>query len=157
MLLIRRAKVDDQADMLRIWLAASRVGHAFLGEDVLQAQREKVRDVYFDLADHWLAWDEVPQGFIALLDNHIGGLFVDPLVHRGGIGRQLIEHAAKRLGTLTVDVYEQNRSAVAFYTHCGFDLVSRKARDEEGRDFALLTLRLGTPASQPSERPQSGR
>lgn len=65
-LLIRRAKVDDQADMLHIWLAASRFGHAFLGEEVLEAQREKVRDVYFGLADHWLAWDEGPQGFIAL-------------------------------------------------------------------------------------------
>ncbi len=147
MLLIRRAKVDDRAEMLRIWLAASHVGHAFLGEEVLEAQREKVRDVYFHLADHWLAWNEGPQGFIALIDNHIGGLFVDPLVHRSGIGRQLIEHAARRLGTLTVDVYEQNMSAVAFYTHCGFYLVSRKEQDEEGRDFALLTLRLGTLAS----------
>lgn len=156
MLLIRRAKVDDQADMLHIWLAASRVGHAFLGGQVLEAQREKVRDVYFGLADHWLAWDEGPQGFIALLDNHIGGLFVDPLVHRAGIGRQLIQHAAKRLGTLTVDVYEKNVSAVAFYKHCGFELVSRKAQDEEGRDFPLLTLRLGIPASRRCEPAQSG-
>lgn len=140
---IRQAHPSDHEQMLRIWLDASRVGHAFLGEDVLAAQHEKVRDVYFHLADHWLAWDERPLGFIALLDKHIGGLFVDPEAHRCGVGGQLVEHAAQRLGTLTVDVYERNVSAIAFYKRYGFELVERKERDEEGREFALLELRRG--------------
>jgi len=141
MLLIRKAQLEDHAEMLRIWLDASRVGHGFLGEDVLGAQQEKVRDVYFHLADHWLATREQPQGFIALIDNHIGGLFVDPAAQRCGVGRALVEHAAGRLGTLTVDVYERNATAIAFYRRCGFLPVDRRDRDEEGRDFALLTLR----------------
>jgi len=144
MSMIRKAQPEDHAEMLRIWLDASRVGHGFLGEDVLRAQREKVRDVYFHLADHWLAVQDHPQGFIALIDNHIGGLFVDPAAQRRGIGLMLVKHAAGRLGTLTVDVYERNATAIAFYRRCGFVPVDRRERDEEGRDFALLTLRLNS-------------
>lgn len=83
-----------------------------------------------------------PQGFIALIGKHIGGLFVDPAAQRCGVGRALVEHAAGRLGTLTVDVYERIATAIAFYRGCGFVPVDRRERDEEGRDFALLTLRL---------------
>lgn len=142
---IRQAQPCDHEAMLHIWLAASRQGHGFLGEDVLAAQREKVRDIYFHLADHWVAGSDTITGFIALIDHHIGGLFVDPVAHRHGIGRQLVGHAAARLGELTVDVYERNLGARTFYESCGFIMTERREQDEEGRDFALL--RLTRPAS----------
>ena len=142
---IRQATPSDHEAMLRLWLDASRVGHGFLGEDMLAAQRDKVRDVYFHLADHWVASGDTIAGFIALIDRQIGGLFVDPAAHRCGIGRQLVEHAAARLGELSVNVYERNEGARAFYESCGFVVTGRREEDEDGRDFALL--RLLRPAS----------
>jgi ribosomal protein S18 acetylase RimI-like enzyme len=144
-MIIRKPNPGDFEAMARIWLEASRVGHPFLGEAVLKAQLDTVREVYFPQAENWVADDVAVIGFIGMLGNHIGGLFVNPNVHQRGVGRRLVQHAAERLGNLSVEVYEQNQRAVAFYQKCGFVLIGRKERDDEGRPFALLQMeRVGS-------------
>jgi putative acetyltransferase len=139
-MIIRKADPADFDAMAQIWLEASRAGHPFLGEAVLDEQLATVRDVYFPQAENLLAEEGAVIGFIGLLGNHIGGLFVSPSIHRRGIGRRLVEHAADRLGSLSVEVYEQNEAAVAFYLSCGFEPIGRKERDDDGRPFPLLRL-----------------
>ncbi|MFN3943316.1 MAG: GNAT family N-acetyltransferase [Allosphingosinicella sp.] len=57
---------------------------------MLQEQLPKLRDVYIPHADNWVATDgESILGFIGMVENHIGGLFVAPEAHRGGVGRLL--------------------------------------------------------------------
>jgi putative acetyltransferase len=80
-------------------------------------------------------------GFIGMVENHVGGLFVAPVAHRRGVGRLLLDHTSERLGELTVEVYEQNRSACSFYRSCGFDPVGRKEQDDEGRALPLLRMK----------------
>lgn len=144
---IRRAAPQDAPALLDIWLEASRVGHPFLGEETLQEQLPKIRDVYIPHAENWAAVEgNSILGFIGLLENHVGGLFVAPAAHRRGVGRLLLGHASERLGELTVEVYEQNRSACSFYRSCGFDLVGRKELDDEGRAFPLLRMRRAVGA-----------
>ncbi|MDF1585753.1 GNAT family N-acetyltransferase [Marinimicrococcus flavescens] len=139
---IRRYRPVDRDRVIGIWLAASRVGHPFVGEAVLREQQEKVRDVYLPMAENWVAEVEGRiEGFIGLLDDFVGGLFVDPRRHGQGIGRSLLQHAATRHGRLTVSVYEANTEALAFYRRCGFLETSRKPRDAEGRPFAIITMR----------------
>ena len=133
---------EDRPVLLDIWLSASRAGHGFLGEEVLQDQLPKVRDIYLTHAQNLVAEDEVRiAGFMGLLGAHIGGLFVAPSEHRKGIGRLLVEEAAARHGELTVEVYEQNESGIAFYRSCGFEEVGRKDVDDEGRPLPLLRMR----------------
>lgn len=140
-MIIRHSRPEDSARLMAIWHAASLVGHPFIGEAVLQEHYAIVRDEYLVRADNWVAEDGgVISGFIGLIGNFIGGLFVDPAAYRSGIGRRLIEHAAGRLGALSVDVYEQNASALAFYQRCGFAIVERKERDDEGLPHPLFTL-----------------
>ena len=139
---IRPARPDDAPRLLQIWLDASRVGHPFLGEETLQEQLPRLRDVYIPHADNWVAEEEgAILGFIGMIDDHVGGLFVAPDAHRRGVGRRLVEHAARRLGALTVEVYEQNRSACAFYRSCGFEAVGRKECDDDGRPLPLVRMR----------------
>lgn len=143
---VRQARPADAPRLLEIWLEASRVGHPFLGEAALQEQLPKLRDIYIPLADNWVAVDDDRiLGFIGLLDNHIGGLFVAPEAHRRGAGRLLLEHASNRLGALSVEVYELNGPACSFYRSCGFELVGRKPVDDEGRPLPLLRLRRASP------------
>lgn len=141
---VRQAVPGDRPSLLRIWLEASRIGHPFLGEEILQQQLPKLRDIYLPGADNWVAEEEQILGFIGLAGNHIGGLFVAPEAHRRGVGRRLVSHALLRLGELSVEVYELNEGATAFYRSCGFEPVGRKEVDDEGRPLALLRLRLAS-------------
>jgi len=127
--------------LLAIWLVASRLGHPFLSEEDLAAQRDLVRDVYLPQAETWVIrrGDEIA-GFIGLLDNFIGGLFIDPVLHGQGLGRALIDHARRLKGRLAVEAYEANASAVGFYRQCGFVEVGRRERDDEGRSLPLIRL-----------------
>lgn len=143
-MLIRPSRPADRDRLVGIWLAASRVGHPFLGEAVLQEQLVKVRDLYIPMAENRVA--EIAgrvEGFIGLLDDYVGGLFVDPRSHGRGIGRALIEDAASRHRRLTVAVYEANTGALAFYRRCGFIETARKPRDAESRPFPVVELRRG--------------
>ncbi len=148
-LCIRKALPADSPTLLRIWLEASRAGHPFLGEAVLQEQLPLLRDVYIPNADNWVAEEEAILGFIGLVANHIGGLFVAPEAHRRGVGRALVAHASARLGELTVEVYERNASAAAFYRSCGFQEAGRKTVDDEGRPFPLLRMRRPAADARP--------
>ncbi|MFE3226540.1 GNAT family N-acetyltransferase [Nocardia sp. NPDC059228] len=50
-----------------------------------------------------------------MLDAEIGDLFADPGVQKSGIGRQLVAHALRLHSTATLDVFELNSTARAFY------------------------------------------
>ncbi len=133
---------EDREACLDVWLRASRVGHPFLSEADLRAQREQVDRLYLPNAENWVAVDGEGRvvGFVGLLDGLVGGLFVDPDRHGLGVGRALVGHAARLKGELTVEVYAAN-GAVAFYRRCGFEPVGRKDSDAEGRPFPLLVMR----------------
>lgn len=137
----------DRERLADIWLAASRVGHPFLSEAELLDQLSKVRDIYLPQAENWVVEDKGRQvGFIGLIDDFIGGLFVDPIAHGGGYGKALVLHAATLKGTLEVEVYAANTAAIAFYRRLGFFEISRGRQDEENASREVVRMRR--PASE---------
>jgi len=139
---IRPYTPRDRAAVLDVWLEASKVGHPFLPPEELNRQQKLVGDVYLPNSETWVAeQDGRITGFIGLLDSFIGGLFVDPKQHGQGIGRDLIAHAYRLKGSLTVEVYADNPIAPAFYARCGFTETGRKDQDDEGRPLTLLVLK----------------
>lgn len=145
---IRAYRDDLDRDRLaEIWLAASRVGHPFLSEAELLEQLAQVRDIYLPQAENWVVEDEAGQiGFIGLIDDFIGGLFVDPTAHGGGYGKALVLHAVALKGTLDVEVYAANAAAIAFYRRLGFLEVSRGRQEEKrfARDRADAAAGIAT-------------
>lgn len=134
---------DDATDrdtVMDVWFRASRVGHPFLSENELRQDAEIVRDRYLPSAQMYI-YEENGRilGFIGLLDNFIGGLFVDPEVMRHGIGRQLVEYARKIKGPLHVEVYAQN-PAIRFYENCGFEETDRRPLDGQGRPLEIVVM-----------------
>jgi putative acetyltransferase len=117
------------------------VAHPFLSDDFLQRERLNIRDVYLPKAETWV-WeaDGHVVGFMSLLGNEVGGLFVDPDVHRSGIGRALIDHARALRGELEVEVFERNVLGRAFYARLGFELVQKKIDHRTGRGVMRLRL-----------------
>jgi len=69
---------------------------------------------------------------IYMPDDFLHHLYVDPAVHKMGVGRALIEAARERTGgRLRLRCQDSNTNARAFYAHLGFSEYERGA-DEYG-------------------------
>ena len=102
-----------------------------------------IEQTYLPMAETWVACHQGKSiGFISLLDDFIGGLFVAPDWQGHGVGRKLIAHALDRKGKLSLEVYAENRQAVRFYTGLGFTEVSRRPTDDDGLPFENARLEL---------------
>jgi len=142
-ILIRAYKASDLATLSAIWLDASRRVHTFLGDERLRQQQKLVESAYLPESETWVATRNAePIGFIGLIDNFIGALFVAPNLQGHGVGRLLVAHAHKLKGELELEVYAANEGARAFYERLGFDEVSREATDDEGLPFVVARMRL---------------
>jgi ribosomal protein S18 acetylase RimI-like enzyme len=76
---------------------------------------------------------DVMAGFIALKDRHIDQLYVDPSQQRAGVGSALLAQALNAVsGRITLDVFEGNLGARAFYEKHGFVARDRWMNEEEG-------------------------
>jgi ribosomal protein S18 acetylase RimI-like enzyme len=85
--------------------------------------------------------DTAMAGFIALTGRHVDQLYIDPPRQRRGIGSALLDRALKdSLGRITLDVFEENAPARAFYERHGFQGRDRWMNKEEGA-FDLLYVR----------------
>ena len=143
MLTIRAARPAELETLVAIWLRSVRATHTFLTESDVDALLPPTREALgSELLELWaLCEDDVPVGFMGLVDNDVSALFLDP-DHRGrGGGRQLVEHARRLKGPLTVEVNEQNPEAVGFYVALGFGTVGRSPVDDAGRPFPILHMR----------------
>lgn len=143
---IRPYAPADRDLLLAIWHAASRAGHPFFPAAQLREQARLVRDIYLPEAENWVAVrGGAPAGFIGLIDNFVGGLFVAPALHGQGIGRMLVDHAAALKGMLELEVYAANPGAHAFYRRLGFAEIGRRPRDDNGLPFEVVHLRRDVP------------
>jgi len=117
-----RPYVSEDADrILRVWRKASEYAHPFLSDDFHDMAAAAIREIYLPQAETFVTeFKSVPIGFISLLDTHIGGLFLDPLFHGLGLGRALVDHAVRKKGPLSVEVFRENRIGRRFYNAYGF-------------------------------------
>lgn len=148
---VRLARPDDREDMLELWERAVRATHHFLDDRDVSALRPLVAEA---LASGGIGWwvltsdDEALLGFLGVAGNAIEALFIDPSQHRRGGGRLLVSHAQHLMpGTLTVDVNEQNESALRFYRALGFSVTGRSPLDSGGRPFPILHMRRDLPTT----------
>ncbi len=130
--------VDDDA-IVDIWLKASRLAHAFLDDDFLTREADNIRNVYLPMADTRTVWaDDRLVGFISLLGNQVGGLFLDPDCHGRGLGRALVDDAVARMGTLELDVFVKNDIGRRFYERYGFTEVEQRIDEPTGEPVLHL-------------------
>ena len=142
--MIRAYRSSDGSSVLDVWEAASAVAHPFLPKDFVSAERRSIAEVHLPAAETWVwAVGEQVVGFIAMLGDEIGGLFVDPDHHGRGIGRALVDHVGASRERLEVEVFRDNHLGRAFYAAYGF------IEDHEGIHSAtgLPVLRLSLTKS----------
>ena len=138
--MIREYQPGDCEAVLDVWARASAVAHPFLSDAFLERERHKIPEEYLPRAETWV-WesDGGVLGFISLLGNEIGALFVDPRCHRSGIGRELMNRARARRGELEVEVFERNVMGREFNAKMGFEPAQQRLDTETG--FKVIRLR----------------
>ncbi len=133
----------DTERLSDIWFDASLGAHPFIGRSRLVEQRRLIEEEYLPKAETWVACQrDEAIGFISLLGDFIGGLFIAPDRQGLGVGRKLIAQALDRKGQLSLEVYTANEQALRFYASLGFQEVSRRDVDDQGYPFQNATLHL---------------
>ena len=139
--MIRKYRADDLAGLLDVWYDASKVAHPFLTRGFLEQERRNVIQEHLPIAETWVFEEEGRVvGFIALIGNEVGGIFVTPERHGQGIGRALTDHARASRSHLDVEVFEANEIGRGFYDAYGFEVVGTGVHEETGQP--VLRLRL---------------
>ncbi len=138
---IRKYIDKDCEAVIEIWYAASLVATPFLSDEFLTREREQIREVWMPSAETWVFETEGSVvGFIALLDNEVGAIFVHPEAQGRGVGRALMDHAASTRDSLYLDVFKENAIGRRFYDRYGFKYQFEHVQEETGR----TQMRLAT-------------
>lgn len=137
--LIRQYKESDLQAVLSSWENAVKIAHPFLKEAFLDTERYNIPNVYLPNTDTWVAQvDEKVVGFIALMGNEVGAIFLEPLFHGRGIGRALMDKAQEIHGTLEVEVFKANPIGRKFYSRYGFELLAESVHEPTGQSVLRL-------------------
>lgn len=139
--MIRPYDAQDLEQLLSVWYAASKVAHPFLSDSFLTQEREDISHIYLPQTETWVYEIECRVvGFISLMENEVGAIFVDPTLHGQGIGRALMDKAYHLRPFLELDVFRENPIGRGFYKKYGFRQIGEAVHAETG--FVTLRLRL---------------
>ncbi len=122
--MIRKHVDNDLEQIMKIWFESSSLAHPFLNLDFVNKVRSDMRNIYIPNSDTWVyEKDSDVVGFISMIDNEIGGLFVIPRFHGKGIGTKLMNYVSEFNDELEVEVFEKNNIGRAFYDKHGFNMI----------------------------------
>ena len=150
--MIRGLQYEDLDRVAEIWLSANLHAHDFIPAGYWKENFPAVKEmlsqaeVYVyeaeseetDFNDVLSDGDEI-LGFIGLSGEYIEGIFVCREARSMGVGRKLLEHAKKRKGKLSLNVYQKNIRAVRFYQREGFQIGQEKIDESTGeKEYVMI-------------------
>lgn len=139
--MIRPYDPADREALLAVWSESAAVAHPFWTPAKFEQERRDIAEQFLPVAETYVCErDGTVIGFISLLGNEVGGIFVAPQWHGQGIGSALMDRARDSREHLELDVFEANEVGRAFYARYGFDVVG--ARVDEPTGQRVLRLRL---------------
>jgi putative acetyltransferase len=131
--MIRKYRETDCEAIIQVWFAASLVATPFLSDEFLTEERDNIRKIWLAKAETWVfetAGNVV--GFISLIGNEVGAIFVHPDKQGHGIGRAMMDHAASLRDDLYLDVFEENAVGRRFYGQYGFQIERKHVHEQTG-------------------------
>ena len=134
-------RIHDLARVLEIGSVCPR-------DAILSMEQAAVEDRFFD-DQTFVACTGSPQGpvagFISIRVPEITWLYVDPALHRRGIGRKLMQHVLPLLGPdAFLLVITENPKGIAFYSTFGFIPAARFPGDAHGHPCECVRMTLPT-------------
>jgi putative acetyltransferase len=141
-------KITPYSDLYRqqvlaIWEKSVLDTHDFLTSTDFKEIKDLVSNINFnDFQVFCLTDENLVLGFIGVLDKKVEMLFLDPKYFGQGLGKKLLNYAVKELKADKLDVNEQNVKALEFYQKFGFRVHERSDKDDQGRNYPLLRMKL---------------
>ena len=77
-------------------------------------------------------------GFVALIGNKIGGLFLQPDYHGKKLGKLMVDKAQELHGDIEVEVFEENSIGRDSYERCGFKLIDKRIHEQTSEQILRL-------------------
>ena len=154
-MLIRKYRDSDLDALLSSWEKASRLAHPFLTDEYFQQERKNIPEIHLPNAETWVVEtsNEVV-GFIALIGNEVGAIFVHPGMQGKGAGKALMDKAQELHENLEVEVFSKNSIGRRFYSKYGFVLIEEKYHENTGHKMLRLKF---TARRSVRRRRNSGR
>ena len=138
---VRPYHIKDLDQLMDAWEGANALAHPFLSEAYVAQLRRDIPALYLPNADTWVAdLDGRVVGFLALIGNEVGAIFLQPDFHARGIGRALMDKAQELHGELEVEVFKENSIGREFYDNYGFVLLEEKCHEPTGDQVLRLSF-----------------
>lgn len=128
--MIRKFKISDTEPVMKLWLAGNEDAHSFVPEKYWLSHYKEVQEALLKANVFVYDAEGTIQGFIGMTGRYIAGIFVDKNFRSHRIGMQLLNYVKQRSGRLSLEVYQKNTRAIAFYHREGFSILS-EAVDED--------------------------
>ena len=124
--MIRKHKEQDLEQIINVWYQSSTLAHPFLSSAFVEKVKSDMTNMYIPDSETWVyEIDNLIVGFISMVGDEIGGLFVLPNNQSKGIGKALVGFIKKEHAHLEVEVFDKNISGKAFYKKYGFELIEK--------------------------------
>lgn len=116
---------------------------------MLEQERRAIAEKFLPVAESYVfERSGAVVGFISLLGNEVGGIFLAPQHQGQGIGRALMDVARDSRGHLELDVFETNQIGRAFYAAYGFVVVGERMDEATGQRVLQQQRCRSIPASR---------
>ncbi len=146
---IRHYENSDLDAVLSSWEAATRLAHPFMTDEFIAQERINVAEIYMPNTDTWVVEiDGNVEGFIALMGNEVGAIFVQPKYHGEGAGKALMDKARELHGALEVEVFKENSIGQNFYLHYGFEYLEEKLHEPTGQQVLRLKYAINKTSTK---------
>lgn len=146
--MIREFETKDTDAVVTVWRAATQVAHPFLSDDFIEGETDNLRNIYLvHAATRVIEVRGRVVGFISMIGDEIGGLFLDPELHGKGLGRALVDDVSNAYGRIEVDVFERNAVGRRFYDSYGFRRVGSSIHEATGETVLRLAYQTANTES----------
>lgn len=136
---IRQYQKTDLQAVLNSWEIATRLAHEFMSDEFIAQGRIDTEEIYLPNTDTWVVeFNGEVKGFIALMGNEVGALFLQPEYHGVGAGKALMNKAQELHGDLEVEVFKTNSIGREFYDKYGFKLMAESFHQPTGQQVLRL-------------------
>lgn len=137
--MIRKFEAKDTERVMQIWLEVNMETHDFVPSDYWLSQYQSVQKQLLQADIYLYEKDQEIQGFVGMMEDYLAGIFVDKKCRSMGIGKSLLDCVKKNNPAFSLNVYQKNQRAVAFYLREGLSIVSKGIdKDTAETDYTMV-------------------